>query len=114
MGWTTTKKPVKKKFETFIQRLPENGVKILSRYNHKEIDNFESLLTTIPDFRSRLSAWKIQWSALLLRDKGENKIERELKGRFEIAESMSLNDYRETLPSLQEIRKAFDKLNGPL
>ena len=111
-GWATTEKPIKKKFETFIQRLRENGVKILSRYNNKEIDNFESLLTTIPDFQSRLSAWEIQWPALLLRDKGGNQIERELKARFEIAESMSLNDYRETLSSLQEIREAFDKLNG--
>ena len=90
----------------------ENGVKILSRYDNKAIDNFEFLLTTFPDFQSRLSAWEIQWPALLLRDKGGNQIERELKDRFEVAESMSLNDYRETLSSLRKIREAFEKLNG--
>lgn len=111
-GWEITETPLLEKFEAFIGDLQGQGVDIVSRRDDPDIEAFEIALTTIPDFQPDLAAWEIKWPALLIRDMGRDRIDERLVERFEAGETMSLDDYRQSLEALKKLRAAFAAIKG--
>lgn len=111
-GWETAEAPCKDRFEAFLLELQDQGVEILSRHDDHDIETFERALATIPKFQPDLAAWEIKWPALLLRDMGRDRIKDRLVERFEAGETMSLDDYRQSLVALQSVRDCFAALEG--
>jgi Asp-tRNA(Asn)/Glu-tRNA(Gln) amidotransferase A subunit family amidase len=111
-GWAVTNEPLQEKFEAFLRDLQGQGVEIMSRRDDPDIEAFETALTTIPDFQPDLAAWEIKWPALLIRDMGRDKINERLVERFEAGETMTLEDYRQSLEALKKLRDAFAAIKG--
>lgn len=112
LGWNITESGIQKRFEDFLSKLEKEGVEIVTRKDDPKIETFEQALRTIPEFQPGLSAWEIQWPALLLRDRGRNQIKDTLVKRFEFGERMSLNEYRLMLGALDKLRENFTSLEG--
>lgn len=111
-GWAITEDPLKETFDAFLAGLRERGVEIVSRHDDPDIEAVERALATIPDFQPDLAAWEIKWPALLLRDKGRDRISDKLVTRFEAGEAMTLDDYRRSLDALNRLRALFATLQG--
>lgn len=111
-GWETAEDPCRERFEAFLLELQNQGVEILSRRDDDDIETFERALATIPKFQPDLAAWEIKWPALLIRDMGRDRIKDRLVERFEAGETMSLDDYRQSLVALQSVRDCFAALEG--
>ena len=111
-GWAITETPLQEKFEAFLRDLQDRDVDIVSRHDNPDIEAFEAALTTIPDFQPDLAAWEIKWPALLIRDMGRDQINERLVERLETGETMSLDDYRQSLEALKKLRTTFAAIKG--
>jgi Asp-tRNA(Asn)/Glu-tRNA(Gln) amidotransferase A subunit family amidase len=112
LGWAITENGIQERFEEFLGKLEKEGVEIVTRHDEPAVEAFEQALATIPDFQPDLAAWEMQWPALLVRDRGRDKINERLVSRFEFGEKMSLDEYRVTLKALDSLRGAFTLLEG--
>ncbi len=112
LGWNITESGIQNQFMSFLSKLEKEGVEIVTRTDDPKIETFEQALKTIPEFQPGLSAWEIQWPALLLRDDGRNQIRDTLVERFEFGERMSLNEYRVMSGALNKLREKFTSLEG--
>ena len=112
LGWALTESGIKERFEEFLFLLGNAGVEIVPRHDDPAVQAFERALATIPGFQPDLTAWEMQWPALLVRDRGRDQIKERLVDRFEFGEKMSLDEYRITLNALYKLRDTFDSLEG--
>ena len=112
LGWNITEIGIQSRFEEFLSKLEKEGVEVITRKDDPNIETFEQALRTIPEFQPGLSAWEIQWPALLMRDRGRNQIGDALVERFEFGEKMSLNEYRIMFGALNKLREIFTSLEG--
>jgi Asp-tRNA(Asn)/Glu-tRNA(Gln) amidotransferase A subunit family amidase len=112
LGWDGTDDETKAKFETFLGSLADGGVEIVSRKDDTDIESFEIMLRTIPDFLRDLFCWEMQWPGKTQRDKGEMYISEGVLDRIAHGETMTIEDYRRCLDMRQALRDSFETLRG--
>jgi len=111
-GWQKTEDQTKAKFEDFLGLLKDAGVEIYSRYQDREIEDFEQILTTIPIFLRDLFCWEMQWPGKTQRDKGEHLISSAILERISRGEEMAIEDYRKCLEMRGKLQNAFNHIKG--
>ncbi|MEK9683564.1 MAG: amidase [Rhodospirillaceae bacterium] len=107
-GWDLAEDPYKERLFGVIDCLSEHGVKIVTRHGCAEIEALEQALTLLPTYRPRIAAWDIKWPASIVREIGQNKVTPRLLKQFEENEKITLEEYRDALISLAELRDVFE------
>ncbi|MBK20034.1 MAG: amidase [Rhodospirillaceae bacterium] len=112
LGWDGTENETKAKFDEFLGEVSDLGIEIVSRKDDPDIEAFEMVLRTIPDFLGDMFCWEMQWPGKMQRDKGEQFISQAILDRIAHGETMTIEDYRRCLDMRQALRDSFETVRG--
>ena len=107
-GWKEADEEYKIKIIKFGEKLYANGVELFSRNDSPEIEKLEKALALFPSYRPVIAAWEVKYPALMAREVGANFITNELLARFGEGEKITLEEYRNALNSLEDLRTKFE------
>ena len=106
-GWKEADEEYKIKIIKFGKKLSANGVELFSRNDSLEIEKLENALALFPSYRPVIAAWEVKYPALMAREVGANFITNKLLARFGEGEKITLEEYRNALNSLEDLRAKF-------
>jgi Asp-tRNA(Asn)/Glu-tRNA(Gln) amidotransferase A subunit family amidase len=109
-GWASTGDATKAAFQQVIDRLAEDGVEILGRVGHAEIDAFEREIDGSLGLARDICGWELRWTLRNLAEKDVTQLSDSMRARLELAENMRVGDYRAALAKREAMRSRYRAL----
>jgi len=106
-GWQQAVPEAKSAFAKAIDRIGSCGVTILRAGDYPPVAKVESTIANALAMVTAINAWDMRWPINAYRDRDPGKISKALLGQLEIAEAMTLEDYRARLAERAQMRAVY-------
>lgn len=103
-GWKLLDDASKSAFETLIERIRAQGVRVLRRGDHPMLDSFEEALQGIQVLTNTITAWENHWAYRNLIDTNPDGVSQRIKNTLASAEKLTPADYRALILRREEMR----------
>ena len=110
-GWDQCDADTLKAFEKILSQLSSCGIQLITRRDNVEINQFENCIESSIELCRIICSYEIRWALRNYRETG--LLSQDLTIWLELAEKMTLEDYRLALQKRDDIRAWFANL-GPL
>ena len=108
-GWDDCDEKTKDAFLELLESLKAQGVKLIHRSDDKSVEHFETSILGSVILCRIICSYEMRW--LLRNYHATGLLSEDLKQWLDLAEEMSLQDYRESLQKRDEMRKALQALS---
>lgn len=107
-GWSMCDAQTHSAFAGLVEQLREKGVRIISRHDNADVERFEQSISESVVLCRILCSYELRWALRNYRDTG--KLSQELGLWLDMAEDLTLDDYRQALAQRETIRAAWTRL----
>jgi Asp-tRNA(Asn)/Glu-tRNA(Gln) amidotransferase A subunit family amidase len=109
-GWTTATDEAKRALAAAIERIKAAGIEVVDRHNHVIVDALEADIADAMALSMKFSDWEMRWFIRSLAGRDIEKLSPAVRERFQIADKLTIADYREALVARDEIREGYNEL----
>src|SRR5690606_41883015 len=106
-GWAQTDDATLAAFERLLQAVAAAGVTILRRSDRADLEAFEREIAESLLLCRDICGWELRWTLRNLAHKDVGKLSASMRTRLELAEAMSVDDYRAALSKREAMRSRF-------
>ena len=106
-GWSQAVPEAKLAFAEAVDRIGDCGVAMLRAGDCQPVANVESAIANAFAMVTAINAWDMRWPINAYRDREPDKMSEALLGQLEIAESMTLENYRGWLAERTQMRTVY-------
>ncbi len=107
-GWSMCDQDTHAAFDGLVDRLRDRGVTVISRQDDAAVEQFEQCIGECVVLCRILCSYEMRWALRNYRDTG--KLSAELGLWLDMAEDLTLDDYRQALAQRETIRAAWGRL----
>jgi Asp-tRNA(Asn)/Glu-tRNA(Gln) amidotransferase A subunit family amidase len=109
-GWELASNAAKAGFEDAVARIGSANVAIIDRHNNGLVAQVEDELAKARGVTDRVNAWEARWPLNTYRNKNAAGLSKPMLDRLALAESMTIEDYRQALIERSRIRAVYARL----
>lgn len=106
-GWAQTDAATLAAFENLLAAVAAAGVTLIRRQGRPDLEAFESEIAESLLLCRDICGWELRWSLRNLAHKDVSKLSDSMRTRLELAEAMSVDDYRAALARREAMRMRF-------
>lgn len=109
-GWDKTDDATRAAFQTLVDRVAADGVEIVRRAGQGDVDAFERAIEGSLLLCRDICGWELRWTLRNLAEKDITQLSDSMRSRLELAEAMTIDDYRAALSTREALRARFRAL----
>ena len=109
-GWAQAAPEAKSAFAKAVDRVSAAGIAILRGANCRPVAKVESAIENAMAMVTAINAWDMRWPLNAYRNRDPSKMSKALLAQLDIAEAMTLEDYRACLAERVRMRAAHAEL----
>lgn len=106
-GWAQTDDATLAAFERLLEAVAAAGVTLIRRNQRSDLEAFEAEIAESLLLCRDICGWELRWSLRNLAHKDVTKLSDSMRTRLELAEAMSVDDYRTALARRDSMRSRF-------
>lgn len=109
-GWPEVEDAVRREFETTLDRIAANGVRILDRGNNQTVAELEGLLEDVDNIARTVSAYERRWPFADYAKRHPGKLSALAQERLDAAMAMTRDEFLDAVARQSEIRAKVDAI----
>jgi Asp-tRNA(Asn)/Glu-tRNA(Gln) amidotransferase A subunit family amidase len=110
-GWAVAEEATRKIFEGALDRLRSEGMEIISRLDHPEIEKYEEAIGESLVISRNIHIWEFHWPLNTFEDRLPGNLSEVMEGRLAAAEKMTLADSRNWIEERDKARGLHESMS---
>jgi len=111
-GWEETDDASRQAFETAIERLVGEGVRIIDRHNDPEIEALEKEIVEASEYSYDIFSWEAQWPLRSYYEHGEHLVGKRIHELLTHTAKMTRTDYERAFRQREEFRAKVERVRA--